>query len=347
MKISKCDTRKILIIVLVIIAVAGASFGAYVGGRAWTNKLPLEDDYDEIYAGYNYSVETDENGTLKVLKINDTHLLNGETADDVKTLAGLKSILNKTDVDFIVLAGDLVEGFSLNPAYDKENAIKKICQLVEEYDVPWTFTPGNNDGEIDGSNQDVIAYMLRYEHFLAGNVEGIYGDLQFCVDVTRGGERVHTLAFMDSGMRKPKITGSYDHLRESQVARLKEEIIRRGVRTSLFMHMQTPAFEDAYENGKEYENMPKRLSDSYSSIPKNAILDNMFAGEELLTLISCGHQHGNDLCSYYEGRYYQLSSPSGYSAWMPKDVSPSVTLTTINALAVSVEDTYAFEKIYL
>ena len=346
MRIAKNNLKKIIVVTLLLVVLAGACFGVYVGVRAWANKLPLENDYNDVFSAHNYSVETDQNGTLKVLKINDTHFLNGKTENDLKTLQGLKRVLDGTDVDFIVLAGDVVDGFSLNTAYDKERAIKSICELIESYALPWTFTPGNNDGEIDGSNRDVIAYMLRYEHFVAGNVEGLYGDLQFYVDVTHDGERVHTLAFMDSGMRKPKITGSYDHLRENQIAHLKNEITARGVRASLFMHMQTPAFADAYENGVEYANMPIRHSDSYSSIPKNAIFDEMLTGESLLTLVSCGHQHGNDLCSLYEGRYYQLSSPSGYSAWMPEGVSPSVTLTTINTLASEVADIYAFEKIY-
>ncbi|MBO5773335.1 MAG: metallophosphoesterase [Clostridia bacterium] len=346
MRSTKDKSLKIVSVIIIVLALAGVCFGAYVGGRAWTNKLPLDNDYSEIFVPHNYSVETDESGVLKVIKINDTHFLNGKTEKDVKTLQGIKTALDGADADFIVLAGDLVEGFSLNPAYDKEQAIKSICELMESYGIPWTFTPGNNDGEVDGSNKDVIAYMLRYEHFMAGNEEGLYGDLQFYVDVTHNGERVHTLAFMDSGMRKPKITGSYDHFRENQVAHLKEEVARRGVRTSLFMHMQTPAFADAYEKGMPYGNMPKRLSDSYSSIPKNAIFDEMLSAVDLLTLVSCGHQHGNDLCSLYEGRYYQLSSPSGYSAWMPEGVNPSVTLTTINTLAPSIDGLYAFEKIY-
>ena len=345
MLVLKNKSVKITLIVLLLVALCGCAFGAYVGGRAWTNRLDYEHDYDEVYSHPDYSLETNDEGLLKVLKINDTHFINGEIESDKRTLDGLKKALDSTPVDLIVMAGDLVEGCNFNVRYDKENAIRKFSELMESYDTPWTFVPGNNDGEIDGSNRDVIALMLSYEHFITGNVRDIYGDTQFYIDVTYNGEKAHTLAFMDTGMRKPKITGNYDHLRESQIENLKEEINKRGVKTSLFIHMQTPAFGTAYELGEDYENMPKRLSSSYKSIPKNALFDEELQNEKLLTLISCGHQHGNDVCSFYGGRYYQLSSPSGYTAWMPKDVSPTVTLTTINVLEENPKLIYHFEKI--
>lgn len=345
MKMNKERLFKAVIIVAIILALGGVSFGAYVGGRAWTNKINYEHAYEEIYSMEELTLETGEDGFLRVLKINDTHFINGEIEEDKKTLDGLKRVLDTTPVDLIVMAGDLVEGFNLNPKYDKEKAINIFAELMEEYDTPWTFIPGNNDGEIDGSNREVIALMLSYEHFVTGNVKEVYGDTQFYINVTCAGERVHTLAFMDTGMRKPKITGAYDHIRESQIVNLKEEIAKRGTKTSLFIHMQTPAFGDAYENGIQYENMPKRLSSSYKGIPKNSLSDEELASESLLTLISNGHQHGNDLCAYYEGRYYQLSSPSGYTAWMPEDVTPTATLTVINTLEDDPQQMYHFEKL--
>lgn len=344
MILNKKVIRYALIIVL-LIALGGCAFGAYVGGRVWVNLLPLEDEYESIYSREQYSLTVDESGRLDVLKINDTHFVNGKTEEDVKTLKGIEVALAQREFDFIVLDGDIIDGFNLNPRYDKEGAIISIAELIEKYDTPWTFVPGNNDGEIDGSTRDVIAYMLRYENFVAGNVEGIYGDLQFYVDVKFSGQSVHTLAFMDTGMRKPKITGKYDHVRENQIKHLKEEINARGVKTSLFMHMQTPAFEEAYKLGEYYANIPNRCSDAYSSIPKNSLFDKEMEDVELLTLVSCGHQHGNSLCSYYDNRYYELASPSGYSAWMPDGVNPTLTVISINVLLENVKDIYQFEKI--
>ena len=345
MKILKNKVSKTIVIIAIIAVLCASAFGAYVGGRAWTNKINYDHAYEEVYSMGGYSLETDEEGEFRVLKINDTHFINGEIESDRRTLEGIKRVLDSTLVDLIVMAGDLVEGFNLNVKYDKEKAIRKFSELMENYDIPWTFIPGNNDGEVDGSTREVISLMLSYEHFITGNVKDVYGDTQFYVDIMHEGQRVHLLAFLDTGARKPQISGSYDHLRQSQIANLKSEISTRGVKTSLFIHMPSPAFGDAYENGIDYENMPKRLSSSYKSIPKNALFDKELEGEKLLTLISNGHQHGNDLCSHYNGRYYQLSSPSGYTAWMPKEVSPSVTLTTIDTQESNPQLAYHFEKI--
>ena len=60
---------KIGIIILIVIALGGMALGAYVGGRVWTNKLPLEHDYDSIFDKGDYALDADENGLFKVLKI--------------------------------------------------------------------------------------------------------------------------------------------------------------------------------------------------------------------------------------------------------------------------------------
>ena len=333
------------IIILIVIALGGMALGAYVGGRVWTNKLPLEHDYDSIFDKGDYALDADENGLFKVLKINDTHFLNGRCTSDVKTLEGIKSVLDEHTFDLIIVNGDMIDGFGFDAKYDKENAIKTFATLLESYVTPWTFIPGNNDGEMDGDDRDVIAYMLRYPHFMAGNVRDIYGDMQFFVDINYGGELAHTIAMMDSGMRLPAVTGAYDHIRENQVDALNKVIEQKGVNVSLFFHMQTPAFEKAYQEGLQYESMPKRHSERYDTIPKNKTFDKMVENQSLIKLISVGHQHGNSLCALYNNRYYELASPSGYTAWRPEGVDPSVTAITIDVTQSTTEQIYSFQKL--
>ena len=341
----KSKLNKTILVIALVLVLAGCALGAYVGGRVWTNRLPLEHDYDLVYGMGNYSLEADEYGEFKVLKINDTHLINGICKEDARTLSGIKEVLDRQYFDLIILNGDVIDGFSFNPKYDKENAIKEMATLIEAYSTPWTLIPGNNDGEMDGDDRDVIAYMLRYEHFLAGNVKGIYGDMQFSIEVTSGGSLAHLITIMDTGMRNPAVTGSYDHLRENQVEKLLEVVREKKVLTSLFFHMQTPAFESAFNEGEHLENMPKRYSQAYDTIPKNATFDKMIEEESLIKLISVGHQHGNSMCALYNDRYYELASPSGYNAWRPEGVNPSVTAITINVGESAVESLYHFEKI--
>ena len=66
----------------------------------------------------------------------------------------------------------------------------------------------------------------------------------------------------------------------------------------------------------------------------------------ILSLLSCSHRHGNNMCSFYNGRYYQFSSVSGYNAGRPSEIIPSSTLTTIDVNAEDTKSMYSFEQIY-
>ncbi len=182
-----------------------------------SNIPDMQNSYNEVYEKENVSLSTDANGTFRILKINDTHFINGTCEDDVKTLSELKVILDKTPCDLIVADGDLVEGANKNRAYDKYQAVLKFAELIESYEIPWTFAPGNNDGEKDGTNEDLIAFMLQYPHFLAGNTEGIDGAMQFFADIKYNDSLVHSVAILDSHARKIKAIGSYDFIKENQI----------------------------------------------------------------------------------------------------------------------------------
>lgn len=265
--------------------------------------------------------------------------------DDKHTLHDLKLILNETPCDLIIVNGDLVEGFNLKSNYDKFGAIDLFATLIEEYDTPWTFAPGNNDSEIDGSNENIIAFMMQYEHFIYGNSKGIDGSMQFFIDVYSNEKLVHSVAIMDSGSRKPKGIGPYQPISENQANWLKNEVGIRKVKTSVFFHMPTTAFQTAYENGDPYSGFDMYNTYPYDEIKNDDVFDNVIKDNEYITLISCGHQHSNNMCSFYNGRYYQLSSVSGYSAVRNDFIYPSCTLTTINTNDDNAQTMYLFQQI--
>ena len=181
-KKKKIITRVIAIILTVVLLVVG-SFAGYLLYRFNCDKSNATDSYEAIYTADKVNLSTDENGIFKILKITDTHFFDGVCESDRHTLDDLKIILDKTPCDLIIITGDLVDGFNLKPTYDKFGAIDLFALLIEEYDTPWTFAPGNNDFEIDGSNEDIIAFMMQYEHFVYGNSRNIDGSMQFVIDV--------------------------------------------------------------------------------------------------------------------------------------------------------------------
>ena len=338
--------KRVILLLVTLVFVGGALFGTSVLSRFYTDKSPNKDfSYEAVYTAEKLSLEADKSGALRVIKINDTHFFNGTSENDVRTLELIRSVLDKTPCDFIVINGDLVDGFNLNKSYDKFGAIDIFASLLEEYETPWTFAPGNNDCEIDGDNESIIAFMMQYEHFVCGNSEGVPGSVNFTVDVNYNGEKVHSIAIMDSLARKPRAIGPYQAMDEAQAKWLDNTVKEGGVRTSVFFHMPTGAFKDAYDNGESFDGIERYETFPYAEKDGDTVFDNVISQNELITLISCGHQHSNNMCSFYNGRFYQLSSVSGFSAMRNDFIIPSLTLTTINTLEENVQNMYQFEQI--
>ncbi len=338
--------KKIIISVISVVLVFAIGICGYFATRFFGNTLESKHNYDEIYSAEQITVNTDEYGLYRVLKINDTHFYNGTCENDKKTLADLKIILDKTPCDFIVANGDIIDGFNLSLDYDKEQALRLFADLVDSYNIMWTFVPGNNDSEIDGENEDIIAYLMQYDNFVYGNQSNIDGDMQFFVDIENDGKLVHSLAFLDSHARTIKAIGKYDHIKENQINWLLKEIDSRKVKTSVFFHMNTPAFEDAYNNEDYYESFATSYQFPMNSPAENSLFDEMTEKNEYISLISVGHIHSNYMANFYNGRYYQLSSVSGYNAgYKGLNVPPSCTLTVIDTTKTNTNEMYHFERV--
>lgn len=85
----KCKRKliiKILAVILAVIIVIAGSFGGYVLYRFNCDKSNAQNSYEHVYNAPQVNLQTDENGIFRILKINDTHMLNGTCENDVKTL---------------------------------------------------------------------------------------------------------------------------------------------------------------------------------------------------------------------------------------------------------------------
>ncbi len=337
---------KVIAVILAVVLIGGGTFGGYILYRFnFNGPKELAHSYDEIYNQKPITYDVGDDREFAILKINDTHFYNGTCKNDKKTMSDLKIILDKTYCDFIVVNGDMVDGFNLNSQYDKYGATKIFADLVDSYNIPWTFIPGNNDSEIDGENEDLIAYLMQYENFVCGNEKNIDGDMQYFIDLEYEGELAHSLAFMDSNARTIKAIGEYDYIKENQIEWLLDGIEKRKVKTSVFYHMNTPEFKTAFENGEAYEGFPSAYVYELDTIRENKLFDDMTADNEYISLVSIGHVHSNNMCHFYNGRYYQLSSVSGYNASHPEDLIPSCTLTVIDVTEENAKEMYHFEKV--
>ena len=59
-----------------------------------------------------------------------------------------------------------MSGDDLKEIMDKYGATKIFADLVDSYNIPWTFLPGNNDGEID------LAEYILQEILINCNMKG-------------------------------------------------------------------------------------------------------------------------------------------------------------------------------
>lgn len=338
---------KILAVILAVVILVAGSFGGYVLYRFNCNKSGATHSYSEIFSREQITLNVDDSGVFKILQINDTHMFNGTCENDVKTLDGIQNVLSENTYDLIILNGDIVDGFNLKSDYDKYGAISNLAEIIEKTGTPWTFAPGNNDGEIDGDNEDIIAYMMQYDNFICGNEENIDGSMQVYIDLNYNGELTHGIAVIDSGAREPKAIGSYQPIAENQAQWLDSETDERNVKTSVFFHMQTNAFEAAYDDGTAYDGYFQSKVYPYDEIKNDTVFDEVISDNDNITLISCGHQHSNNMCAYYNDRYYQLSHTSGYSASRDNFITPSVTEILIDVTDSNTETMYAFNQIEL
>lgn len=337
--------KRVILSIIALMISAALLFGGYLMYRFNCNKSVGQLDYSTVISNEPIALDADENGVFSILKINDTHFFDGVCDNDIKTLDGIKSVLDTTSCDLIIVDGDLVEGFNLKADYDKFQAIDIFAELIESYNIPWTFAPGNNDGEIDGSNKDIIAHMMRYNHFICGNEKDVDGDMQFFIDIHYQNKFVHTIAVMDSGARTPKAIGNYDYIKQNQIDWLFDGISQRNVKASVFFHMPTVDFQSAFDKGEVYGDFEMYNTYPYDEIEKNKLFADAVKGNENISLISCAHQHSNNMCSFYDGRYYQLSSCSGYGAGHHDFIIPSCTLTTIDLKDNNTQTMYSFEEL--
>jgi len=112
----------------------------------------------------NSHIATDEEGSLSLLQITDTHLFANEQGDllGVKTTQSLNAVVDhiiKKDhaFDAILSTGDIVQDQS-------EAAYRTFCQQIKRLNSPCYNLPGNHD------EQQMMGKVLREEGFFQPNI---------------------------------------------------------------------------------------------------------------------------------------------------------------------------------
>lgn len=288
--------------------------------------------------------QTDENGDFTVLQFSDTHFTTGLSFQDISVLRKMEEQVQTYSPDLVVISGDMIDDGNVG-AFNKEFVLQSVGNLFEDLGQYWAYIPGNNDGMNYGTASDVAAYLAQYEHCLVYDDAEVSGGTQYSVDIYQEADLVHSLVFLDTmDYDDEDDVHIYGYVHADQVAWCRHEIAEKqaanaNVTVSVFIHENTPAFDEAAKNGAAYQEGYATIPVSAEKylIPKNQPLDDVFAEAGCVGLVSMGHTHPSACqCSFYENTYYHIT---------PKTEKMS-TLITIHTAQDNVRDMYDFTAVF-
>ncbi len=292
------------------------------------------------------SFYVDSNGDFTVLQFSDTHFICGDTKKDTKTLSAMREMIIEEKPNLVVISGDMIEGNNNKSKYNKKTALEAVGKLFDSLEQYWAYVPGNNDGEMCGTSDDVAAFLSQYNYCILADEEGLTGAAQYVVDLKNAEEKtVHSLLFMDSLARDSK--NKYDYMKADQVEWAKRILAEKkaentDIKCSFFFHMNTPNFAMSGKNGTAYSDDYSPVpNDFYEGIDGNAALDTVLTDSECVGLVSIGHIHPKtNYCSYLNGTYYHVVRSSGYNV----TEEPGCVKITVHTASENTEKMYDFKE---
>lgn len=261
----------------------------------------------------------------KVLVLPDVQLV----LDDVKTkneeysiaFSTIAELINRVAPDFIVLLGDLSNGFSLD-------VYTAIGDYIEGFKKDWSLVWGNHDNQGGGEFIENVSdvFLSRYKKLKFEKGDKKLGNGNFLIEVKNENKVVSGLIFMDTHDRDivngkecwAKLNDAQAEWYKSTISKLKSDGCFNSV---IFMHIPFMAYKDAFDAAIKPEYSDKKISpkDSYDQIIwndgyKNSVgvkyesvsahpLDDFFKIVEnngMKNYIFAGHDHVNNYIIDYK-----------------------------------------------
>lgn len=250
------------------------------------------------------------------------------------TLVFLNKILDATDPDFVIIAGDVVMTVLLN----NWKYFCKIADIFEEKQIPWTFVFGNHDCEkeyvsglvkTDSSSfqmtkpnlieavQESYKYCLIY----SGDCSDGYGNHVVNVRNTKG-ELLNTFCNLDCTYDQ---TDGYSHvITQAQTDYYAETIEAlceqegRTIPSIVVTHVALPQMFIGYKEAKEGKEgsayyYGELLEGDYSSYADQTSFFDTMLRLGSTKAVFFGHHHSNDASVEYKGIRLSFIPHSGMS----------------------------------
>lgn len=263
-----------------------------------------------------------------------------------RTKAYMQYIVDTEKPDLIVCSGDNI----LSTGVEK---LKEFVDLMESYEIPWTFIYGNHDAEGTSagySKKDLSEYLdsCGAKHLLynSGYVEtnsNRYGNFSVSVLNSDGTKLIGAIILMDGGTYDGAVS-SYESITEGQISWYNSEIDKlnalytgEGTMPSVvFSHIQLPEYYTAYKaalSGSdanfviEQEMSSQYIESIRTGGPTNVNTGFFSAMKEKGSTVAffCGHAHLFDFQVEYDGIVLGFGPQTGFSTLFDNNDMPRKT----------------------
>lgn len=238
--------------VLFLILVLGA--GTFLGMHTTItfkryNQMPLNQTVWSTSSNFKLedipTVQSNSDGSFKIMLINNAGFETGIYPNEVPTLNNLRKVIEFENPNFVIAMGDLVSGvFNVY-------ALRAFASLMEEMQIKWAYTFGDNDGAKGLSNAGIANVLKEYPHsMLQVGPSNIAGFSNYFIHITHNSKIVFQLNFLDSNG-----VNSNTFIKQNQIDWFqwtKQKIsqkLNRSVPSMLFTHVPLKEFAYLYESG--------------------------------------------------------------------------------------------------
>lgn len=197
-----------------------------------------------------------EDGTFKIMQVNDTQDTNNINK---KTVKFLKAALKSEQPDLVIIAGDMLSDMFIMPNEEKiTEALSVLAGIFNDAKVPFAVTYGNHDHEYADilSIEKMNAVFEEFEYFC--NAEGCDpGTFNLPVLSSDGTHYPFNIYVMDTHNKSDEI-GGYEGVYPEQVEwyKQKSDELRelnggKAVPSLLFQHIPVKEMHQFYTEGEK------------------------------------------------------------------------------------------------